>query len=125
MFQHIRESWFGQNTALTENDFIDLGKAARLLGSSRVDVAKPPGRWSTLVLERGRKDRQHPSEIDEDEIPIHLWNVIAYDQLYLDPCFEDLAVDNEQVSDLFKLAKRARQLDRGEHLWLNRNFANA
>ena len=98
MFQHIRESWIGHDAALTENDFIDLGKAARLLDAGRKESATPIGRLATFVFDRCNRDGQHPSVISQDDFPIQLWNVIVYDQLYSDPCFQDLEFENEQTT---------------------------
>ena len=125
MFQYLRESWIGHDTPLSDNDFIDLREAVETLNAAGSESEQPLGRLAALVRKRCANNRRQPSGISADDLPASLWNVIVYDQLYGDEVMRDLALECEQATDLFNLARHGRRLDRGEHLWLNRNLANA
>lgn len=60
-----------------------------------------------------------------EELPRILWNVITHRKLYSDPTFGEFVLDDDQASDLLQLARRGRELETGDHLWLNRQLVQA
>jgi predicted acylesterase/phospholipase RssA len=126
MFRHIQDSWIGHKTPLTADDFVDLDKsAAELTNALNEEPELPLGRLAKLIHHRAALNGGAGSAINSDDLPDNLWNIVVHEHLYRDPCMAKLELDNEQVADLFQLAKRGRKLETGDHLWLNRSLVNA
>lgn len=125
MFHHIRETWMIQDTPLRADDFIDLNAAqTALVSAEEKDDQTPLGRLAHLVKRRAAERTNSPGRLPAEDLPGSLWNVIVHDQLYCDPAFAKLEMDDEQASHLRYLAQHGRELDRGDHLWLNRYLAD-
>ncbi|KAA5542134.1 patatin-like phospholipase family protein [Roseiconus nitratireducens] len=125
MFRHIQNSWIGHDTPLCAHDFVDLQAAAKTLagaGASRPDAL---ARLASLARCDVHQDAAADHQTFADKLPERLWSIIVDKQLYNDPAFADLNVDDDQVADLLRFAKRDRELEFGDHLWLNRSLMQA
>jgi predicted acylesterase/phospholipase RssA len=122
MFRFIEESWMGQDSPLRADDFVDVTAAAKALQVSRDDSPSNLARLAQLVSIRLPKPGQ---PVSAESLPKAVSNLIVLDQLYLEPAFDELITGNPHADDLRRLARNGRQLDDGDHLWLNRCIANA
>lgn len=125
MFRHIQDSWIGHDTPLVAYDFVDLADATTELNRALVD-SDNNGSLSRLAHHIVRRNAAaDQGSIAEKDLPNALWNVIVYDQLYLDPEWGLLDLPHEQAAELLRLVRGGRELERGDHLWLNRCLVNA
>lgn len=124
MFRHIQESWIGDDTPLRAEDFVDLDVAVGAMQQARTSGEGAPLSHVAELIQRRIVDTESPA-ISRENLPAALWNVIVHDSLYLDATLTSLDVPDEQAVNLRHLARRGRRLEQGDHLWLNRYFANA
>jgi hypothetical protein len=122
MFRYIQQSWMGQDSPLRSDDFVDPAAAARALEAAATDGSSGLGRLAQLVQMRSAMPT---SPVSAERLPQALWNVIDLDRLYTESAFDPLTISQPQANDLIRLVRSGRQLDRGDHLWLNRCIAGA
>ncbi|MCO8121514.1 patatin-like phospholipase family protein [Stieleria sp. TO1_6] len=121
MFRYIQDSWMGQDSPLHRDDFIDITLAAQSIDQASDEGA--PGLAKLARMIRMRTESKG-SEISSETLSDALWNVIVLDKLYKEPMFDSVLTDHPKAGDLHRLVRHGRELDRGDHLWLNRYLAN-
>lgn len=126
MFRNIQDSWIGHDTPLRPDDFVDVTTAARVFSRAAAEPENTPlNRLGRLVADRTGQTGSYREETQSDLLPTSLWNVIVHDRLYLDSAFDNLKLVDEKAGDLYHMARRGRNLEPGDHLWLNRYLINA
>ncbi len=125
MFRHLQNSWIGHDTPLTEDDCIDVDAAARALAAA----ANSESEAFVQLAKLARFEASHVGGAGEsseaNHLPERLWNIIVHKQLYRDPAFSNLNLSDTQAADLQRYAQRGRDLELGDHLWLNRYLVHA
>jgi predicted acylesterase/phospholipase RssA len=123
MFRWIQHSWIGHNSPFRSNDFIHPENSSEIMKKAKgAEEVSPLSRLVDLVQKYSSENNL--SNLNSKNISEALWNVIVHEQLYKDPLFQDLELQEEQAADLHHLAKSGRALDYGDHLWLNKCLVN-
>ena len=124
MFRHLQNSWIGHDTPLTEDDCIDVDAAASLAAA-----ANSESEAFVQLAKLARSEESHVGGAGEsseaNHLPERLWNIIVHKQLYRDPAFSNSNLSDTQAADLHRYAQRGRDLELGDHLWLNRYLVHA
>ncbi|MEZ6071564.1 MAG: patatin-like phospholipase family protein [Pirellulales bacterium] len=124
MFRCIQESWIGHDSPLRADDFVDLDVAVNsIVTALNSSELTPLGYLAKRISHR--TGERSAVEITRDNLPSGLWNVIVHDRLYAEPAFASVDVQQAQAHDLWNWSKQGRELEYGDHLWLNRCMANA
>ena len=125
MFRHLQNSWIGYHTPLCAEDFVDVETAAQIMSSAATDGTAPLARLARLTHCDVAEQADFGRGARKSRLPDNLWDVIVNKQLYREPAFADLELADEQAVDLRRLAERGRDLETGDHLWLNRCLMQA
>lgn len=126
MFRHIQDSWIGHDSPLLQSDFVDIAKTTDSVNKviSEKKNATPFEVIAQLIGRRANLSQATVTEIKSEDLPTWLWDVIVHEKLYRKFDSDHLVVEDEQVRELLYLAQ-SRDLERGDHLWLNRTLVNA
>jgi predicted acylesterase/phospholipase RssA len=127
MFRHLENSWIGYATPLGAEDFVDLPAACATLATARAADGNPPLRsLARQITPWPCGSETAPQPISAADLPAKLWNVILHKELYADPAFASLDLgSDEEGANLLGLARRGRELDIGDRLFLNRRLIQA
>lgn len=126
MFRHIQNSWIGHDSPLVADDFVDPDATVSQLASrlNGGDATSPYTQLAQLLVKRSRRRPTASAALTVENLPGRLWDVIVHEKLYQLPDWIGLTLEDDQARELLHLAQ-SRELERGDHLWLNRCLVNA
>jgi len=126
MFRCMEQSWMRDTSQLCREEFLDLEAAAEAIrGADQLPEENPIRRLAEmLAAEMGQKP---PAPEDPDwearaeQFIDAMWEVITTRNLYRDPSFQNLVLENPEAQTLLQYQRTARRdAEWSDHVWLNR-----
>ncbi len=131
MFRWLEREGIGRPTFLSPEDFFNLDAVLKVLSAARDSEGDTPThRLAKLLARRGPKplpgSADSPRPEAAERVVARLDDVVANGELYREPAFDTLQLEDAEAQTLLHLARTpGRKLDLTDRAWLNRQLLEA
>jgi predicted acylesterase/phospholipase RssA len=130
MFKGITDSWLAHQDPLSAPDMDEQGLAEALRAAS-VEHAGPLAYIARRLTGSGPRSMSDERSAGLPALPAQqhveaLWNIIMHSRLYREPDFEQVKLQDPDTQRFLEFVRSTgRDLEWGDHLWLNRQLLAA